>query len=173
MNYHIIYQNLIERAQNRIILEYTETHHILPRCMGGADDKENLVELTPEEHYLAHQLLVKMHPENAKLVFAAVMMTCNSYGKRSNNKLYGWLRRKSRKQHMGNPGRPYPCDESTKLKISKANTGKIRSEEARQRYSKAKKGIIKTEDDIRKRTETRKKNREQRLKLELLVKPID
>ena len=27
--------------------------------MGGTDDEENLVELTPEEHYVAHQLLVK------------------------------------------------------------------------------------------------------------------
>jgi len=29
--------------------------------MGGSDDKSNLVDLTPEEHFLAHQLLLKIH----------------------------------------------------------------------------------------------------------------
>jgi len=29
-------------------------HHIIPKYMGGGDDKENLVYLTPEEHAQAH-----------------------------------------------------------------------------------------------------------------------
>lgn len=32
-------------------------HHILPKYMGGTDDKENLVELTIEEHAEAHRIL--------------------------------------------------------------------------------------------------------------------
>ena len=51
------------------------------------------MKLTPEEHYVAHQLLVKIHPTNYKLVTAAFCMTFDKDGKRSNNKLYGWLRR--------------------------------------------------------------------------------
>ena len=62
MNYKKIYNALIERAQNRIIDGYAEKHHIIPRCMNGTDDKENIVELTPEEHFVAHQLLVKILP---------------------------------------------------------------------------------------------------------------
>jgi hypothetical protein len=31
--------------------------------MDGSDLVSNLVYLTPEEHYVAHQLLVKMYPE--------------------------------------------------------------------------------------------------------------
>ena len=58
--------------------------------MGGSDDPSNLVDLTPEEHYVAHQLLVKIHPNNGKLIYAATMMCSN----RINNKLYGWLRRR-------------------------------------------------------------------------------
>jgi hypothetical protein len=58
--------------------------------MGGTDDKSNLVELTPEEHYLAHQLLAKMYPTNPKLATAATMMVAC----RKSNKLYGWLRRR-------------------------------------------------------------------------------
>ena len=71
-----------------------ETHHIIPRCSGGSDTKDNLVDLTPEEHYIAHQLLVKIYPNNKRLIHAAIMMTVNSNNQLRNNKLYGWLRRK-------------------------------------------------------------------------------
>lgn len=90
MDYKKIYNNLIERAKQREINFYVEKHHIIPRCLGGKDIDENLVSLTPEEHYLAHQLLVKIYPENKSLIYAANMMIPN----RPNNKMYGWLRRK-------------------------------------------------------------------------------
>lgn len=90
MNYKNIYDRLIEKGKARTIEEYTEIHHIIPRCMGGSNVAENLVKLTPEEHYLAHQLLVKIYPNNILLVNAATMMIPN----RPSNKLYGWLRRR-------------------------------------------------------------------------------
>jgi len=90
MNYSKIYDSLIERGVKRISEGNVEVHHIVPRCMGGSDDKTNLVALTPEEHYLAHQLLVKIYPNNHALVKAAAMMIPN----RPSNKLYGWLRRR-------------------------------------------------------------------------------
>jgi len=93
MNYKRHYDLLIKRSKNRILNGYTEAHHIIPRCLGGDDSEENLVALTPEEHYLAHQLLVKIHPHNDSLVYAAQMMVPN----RPNNKLYGWLKRKHSK----------------------------------------------------------------------------
>lgn len=96
MNYKSIYEKLIQRAVNRNLTTYKERHHIIPQCMGGTDDALNLVDLTPEEHYLAHQLLVKIHPDNASLVYAARMMTVSSpKADRSKNKLFGWLRRKN------------------------------------------------------------------------------
>jgi hypothetical protein len=64
MNYKKIYDNLISKGRNRVLNCYVERHHIIPKCMGGTDDEENLVELTPEEHYVAHQLLVKIYPKN-------------------------------------------------------------------------------------------------------------
>ena len=93
MNYQQIYNTIIERGQNRTLLEYTEEHHIVPRCLGGTDDRQNLVMLTPEEHYVCHQLLVKIYPNNIKLVNAALFMVANGMNRRS-NKSYGWLRRK-------------------------------------------------------------------------------
>lgn len=96
MNYKSIYEKLIQRAKERNITTYTESHHIIPRCLGGADDASNLVDLTPEEHFLAHQLLVKIYKDNISLVYAAKMMTVSSpKADRSKNKLFGWLRRKN------------------------------------------------------------------------------
>lgn len=91
MNYQNIYNSLIFKAKSRdVIPEPNEEHHIIPRCLGGTDDKENLVKLTPEEHYVAHQLLSKMYPNSQRLTYAAVMMCAN----RPSNKLYGWIRRR-------------------------------------------------------------------------------
>lgn len=89
MNYEKHYKLLIEKSKNRV-LDFKERHHILPKCMGGTDDPENIAELTPEEHYVAHQLLVKIYPDNSKLIYAAQMMNMG----RNNNKIYGWIKRR-------------------------------------------------------------------------------
>ncbi len=126
MNYSKIYNRLIESAQTRFgpVASYTEVHHIVPRCIGGDDNASNLVVLTPEEHYVAHLLLMKMHPDNAKLVYAAFMMTV---GKHRNNKLYGWLKRKRFEN---------PTPLSTRLKIKEKRALQVmspRSEETKQK----------------------------------------
>lgn len=92
MNYSRHYSLLINRAVGRTLEGYTEKHHILPRCMGGSDEPENLVRLTAREHFVAHQLLVKMYPEERNLIFAAHAMTCDPLGGRVGNRKYGWLR---------------------------------------------------------------------------------
>jgi len=57
-----IYNNIIDSAKTRtkIATEYYETHHILPKCLGGLDSDENLVSLTAREHFICHYLLVKI-----------------------------------------------------------------------------------------------------------------
>ena len=72
MNYKTIYRKLCESP---VTTGYTEKHHIVPRCMGGTDDIDNLVDLSAKGHYLAHKLLTKIHPNNPKLLFAFAMMT--------------------------------------------------------------------------------------------------
>ncbi len=47
-----------------------ERHHIIPKCLGGSDLLFNLVDLTPREHFIAHQLLAEENPSNEKLVCA-------------------------------------------------------------------------------------------------------
>jgi len=98
MHYLDHYNRLIERARNRTLESYTEKHHIIPRCLGGNNKKENIVSLSAREHYVAHQLLVKMNPTHHGLIKAANMMgCCNSRNRRSGNRLYEWLRTKHSK----------------------------------------------------------------------------
>ena len=72
MNYQLIHDNIIDRAKTRVLPKdtYTERHHIIPRCMGGSDDKSNLVDLTGSEHFVIHQLLCEIYPNNTKLLSA-------------------------------------------------------------------------------------------------------
>jgi len=105
MDYKKHYDLLIKRANKRKINDYKERHHIIPKCMGGVNNKTNIVELTPEEHYLAHLLLVKIYPDDYKLIHAAQMMTVGNSDTPRTNKYYGWLRRRLSiiaKQRKGN-----------------------------------------------------------------------
>jgi len=55
------YDQLIDKARNRGSIDgYIETHHVIPRSLGGDNTKQNLVKLTAREHYVAHALLWKM-----------------------------------------------------------------------------------------------------------------
>lgn len=96
MNYQKHYDLLIERARARVLSGYVEIHHVIPRCIGGSDDKSNLVQLTAEEHYVAHQLLLKIYPDSKSLSYAAQLMTGGNATQqgsgRSKNKLFGWIR---------------------------------------------------------------------------------
>lgn len=68
MDYLKHYDLLIEKAKSRITLdEYYEKHHIIPKCMGGNNTKNNLVQLSYREHFVCHWLLCKMYPTNFKL----------------------------------------------------------------------------------------------------------
>jgi hypothetical protein len=81
MNYTRIYQNIIDnaRTKNRTRHDgiYYESHHIIPKCIGGTNDIHNLVLLTPKEHFICHKLLTKIHPDNCSLIRAFWIM-CNA-----------------------------------------------------------------------------------------------
>ena len=123
----------------------------MPRCLGGSDESENIVSLTPECHYVAHQLLVKMYPGHAGLAYAAMAMSKKCTG----NKPYGWLRRRfgetqlgkkkstDHRQHIAEAKRGVPRSAETKAKLSAAFIGKRRapfSDETRARMSASLRG---------------------------------
>jgi hypothetical protein len=121
MNYKRIYDNLIERAKNRITngQTYYERHHIIPKCMNGTDDEDNLVDLLPEEHYISHLLLVKIYPDESKLIYAANMMA------NRNNKSYGWVKRKFAIQNsLDHTGMKHTIESKIKMSKSRKNVPK-------------------------------------------------
>lgn len=84
MNYKSIYEKLIQSRSNQPLLkeEYYENHHIIPRCLGGTDDPQNLIKLTAREHFLAHYLLTKIYPEEHKLFYALLCMIRDPHSNR-------------------------------------------------------------------------------------------
>lgn len=63
MDYQRIYTDFIASRKARAgdLTGYSERHHIVPRSFGGGNEPENLVRLTPEDHFFAHLLLAKIH----------------------------------------------------------------------------------------------------------------
>lgn len=155
MDYQKIYNALIDRANNRISEGYIEKHHIIPRCLGGTDDKINLVALYPEEHFLAHQLLVKLHPTNKKLLFAAQLMTTHSTNNRINNKMFGWMKRRL-SLLMSGDNNPNRRDPEIQKKAALKRVGQKRTEETRVRMSAAQKGRTFSEETKRNMAEAAK-----------------
>ena len=65
MNYKKIYDKIIENRKLNPIPKgvYTEVHHIIPRSIGGSDEKSNLIRLSAREHFVCHLLLSEMYPK--------------------------------------------------------------------------------------------------------------
>jgi len=71
MDYKWHYDRLMETRKERILVssEYYERHHIIPKSMGGNDKNDNLIYLTPREHFIAHWLLWRIH-QNREMALA-------------------------------------------------------------------------------------------------------
>jgi hypothetical protein len=135
MDYQKIYNQIIERAKNRELNGYTEKHHIIPKCLGGNNNNENLVRLTAREHFLCHRLLCEMHPNNNKLWYALWLMTVGKNRQKSlssyiiSNRTYEILKLKfiARIKNI-----PKPSNKGRKItwgdKISKSLKGKPKPE---------------------------------------------
>jgi hypothetical protein len=98
MDYEKIYYELISYRRDNILTSgYKEVHHIIPRSLGGTNDKLNLVALTGREHYIAHLLLARFN-RCSETVFAliAMQMKPSEDSKRphiKNGRMYEWARK--------------------------------------------------------------------------------
>lgn len=71
MTYNEFINNILEtRGRFACGEEYHERHHIVPKCMGGTNEKENLIDLFAREHFEAHRMLALENPEHKGLVYA-------------------------------------------------------------------------------------------------------
>lgn len=130
------YDNLIDKAKERGLDKSKltgcyETHHIIPRCMGGTNDEDNLVLLTIREHYVAHKLLYRIHPEVSGLLKAILVMS-NVHGDILVNSSRDFEYYKSQyvisdehreKLSKAGKGKHYNFDKSHCINISKSKKG--------------------------------------------------
>jgi hypothetical protein len=170
MDYRKHYDLLMEKANNRELLKdtYTERHHILPRCLGGGNNKNNIVNLLPKEHYFAHLLLFRLYPNNQKLSFAFWMM-CNGNRKKNrkyvvSSKIYEEVRTKFielvKQREPSFKGKKHTEESKLKNRLAhlgkKTWIGKSHSEESKKKMSISAKGR-KLSDDTKKKMSNSKK----------------
>lgn len=100
MDYKRIYAAFIKdrRAKETALTGYVERHHILPRSMGGGDEPDNLIRLTPEDHYFAHLLLAYGHGGKNWVAVHAMCHLSNKHSASHRSKLaarmqFGHVRR--------------------------------------------------------------------------------
>jgi len=144
MNYQNIYNQIIKRAQNRKLEGYKEKHHIVPKCMGGSNDKKNIVELTAREHFVCHRLLCKIYPDNLSLKSALwfLINAARVYQSRyiPSGKIYENIKKEyALAQSRNMIGKKQ--SEETRVKKSKALIGVKKSKIHSENISKAKKGV--------------------------------
>jgi len=131
LNYQKIYDDICKRGQIRQLPKeiYTEKHHIVPKCLGGTNEKSNLTVLTAREHFLVHLILArKLYPKNPKL-WTAMHYMLN----------FKTLR-----------GKEYIFDskryELLRIEINVNLRGQVRSQEFKDNMSKARRGIPRNPD---------------------------
>jgi hypothetical protein len=133
--YTRIYNTILERAQSRTLTGYTETHHIIPRSLGGSDKSNNLAVLTAREHYICHLLLPKMLTGEGKykMLHAYIMMSGRRVYKSKSYAVYKKEYSKLLSEQMLGEGNPmYGVDRK-----GKKNTfyGRTHSQETREKIS--------------------------------------
>ena len=178
LTYEKFINNILEaRGRFNCGEEYHERHHIVPRCIGGGNNTENLIDLFAREHFIAHKLLALENPKNKKLVYAWWCMT-TANGKHTDDSYkltpeeYEKIRIMYSKSITGedNPFYGKKHTEETRIKISEnhadvsgennPNYGKPRSDETKQKLSELRKGKFTGEDNPfygKKHTEEAKK----------------
>lgn len=131
------YHDITSRGQARTLDQYTESHHIHPKSLGGTDDAENITILTAREHFICHWLLTKIYSvgeEHWKMLNALRIMRAenkrqNRYSTKITSRVY---------QHLKEE---YSMLQSQKFSgEGNGFFGKNHSEEAKKRISEANKG---------------------------------
>lgn len=76
---------LDSRINCRDYENYQEKHHIIPKCLGGDDQENNLIWLYAQEHFYAHKILALENEHHSGLQFAFWNMCQCGKNKRKNS----------------------------------------------------------------------------------------
>lgn len=140
MDYQKVYNLIIDKARlaqrSKTDDCYYERHHIVPKCLGGNDDPDNLVYLTAREHFIAHKLLREIYPKNKGLRLA-VWVFVNKMQSHTQQRNYRISSREyeQAKQDMIDCLSNRVVSKETREKQSKARKGKPKSDEHKKQIS--------------------------------------
>ncbi len=172
--YRRLYIRLIDRCLSMSEDElsgYNEKHHILPKCLNGKNNKENIVIMPIRYHIMAPLILMEIYPNNAKICCAALFMIYgnfpNSYGLRgesirknfSTRTISNTIQKAKlflKGENHPNYGKGHKMNSNTKEKIRKSLIGREVSLETREKLRKANLGKKASEKTRRKMSESRK-----------------
>lgn len=134
-------QNRIQyKRQHKLYTTYYETHHIIPKCMGGLDTTDNTVVLLAKEHYILHLLLCRMTTGNIKhkMINALIRMQYSKSDKqeRYNSRSFSLIRKLiAEKNSEATKG--VPKSKQMRERVSKTKTGMKFSDSHRANISKS------------------------------------
>ena len=137
MDYQKIYDNLVQSRKNRVTDKYVEKHHIIPKCLGGTDDKDNLVILTYREHFIAHWLLVKIHKTHSGINYTFLcMLRKQSDGRILNSRMFETIKKnfsKFKKLYctIENPGKSENSRNAARKRMTESNPMRLHPENNR------------------------------------------
>ena len=165
------YWALVDSRKNKKAEGYTETHHIIPRCLGGTDDESNLIRLSAREHFIAHLLLVKAVKDpdaRSKMAFALTRLVHgNSKNYTNNSRTYQYIQELNSKASSQRSKRwwsQFTQEERSQMRSGKNNGryGVEVKQSTRDKIGNANKGkqprlgISHTEESKKKMSENRK-----------------
>ncbi len=103
---------------------YTESHHILPKSMGGANNKENLVRIPARVHFLLHWMLVRIY-RTPEMAHALNMMCMNKTEMRYISKSFTYAKALHAKEMRAKPSinKGKKLSDETKAKIGSRGQG--------------------------------------------------
>lgn len=125
MNYHLKrYERIVQHYVNYPPGDsFCERHHIKPLCMGGEDNRENIVVVPARAHIICHYLLHKAYPQNVELAHAFAMMCVNN---KHQNRVFSSRLYEAAKiaRSRALKGKPRPEWVKEKLRKPKSDTSK-------------------------------------------------
>ena len=170
MTYHEFIQKILDtRGRFNLDLPSRQRHHIVPRCHGGNNNDDNLIDLTRSEHLEAHRLLSIENPNDIRLLEAYRQMA----------KIWGKYLSEEQKNYLDNLPPQIPWNKGlsfddeyknkisiatkigmnnpeTRYKCGKAQRGRQRTPEEKEKISKTERGRIRPRSEIEKMIETKK-----------------
>lgn len=138
--YRKVYFQIIDRARLRGLDKnkidfYVEIHHILPKCLGGTDENDNLVALTYREHIVCHKLLCKLYPDNYYLHSSIYLMLHIKIENGKKVKTFS-NSKEAEEYKLFLKTHKKPLSEEHRRRASEVHTGKIVSKETREKLRK-------------------------------------